>query len=373
MNKAYKYRLYPTKEQTLLLNKTFGCCRFVWNIMLSDKISCYQKNKTMLYNTPAMYKAGNPFLKEVDSLALANVQMHLQGAYNSFFKQPKVGFPKYKSKHHCRDSYTTNNQKDSIIIGDNYIKLPKAGMIPAKIHRNAPLGYKLKSATISKEHDGSYYCSVLYAYEAIKTPIIATLDTTVGLDYKSDGFYVSSDGETCGSPKYYRKAQKRLTKAQRKLRHKFIGSNNYYKQQKRVAKIHRKTADQRNDFLNKKSLALAEKYDLVCIEDLDMKAMSNKGFCNGKATMDNAWSRFTHMLDYKLSDRGKTLIKVSRWYPSSQICHVCGHQNPITKDLSIRTITCPVCGETYDRDYNASLNLRIEGFRLYQQITKKTA
>ena len=373
MNKAYKYRLYPTKEQAQLLNKTFGCCRFVWNIMLSDKISCYQKDKTMLYNTPAMYKAKNPFLKEVDSLALANVQLHLQGAYNNFFKQPKVGFPKYKSKHHCRDSYTTNNQKDSIIVGTNYIKFPKTGMIPAKIHRNAPIGYKLKSATVSREHDGSYYCSVLYAYEAVIVPITATLDTTVGLDYKSDGFYVSSDGETCGSPKYYRKAQKRLTKAQRKLRHKTIGSNNYYKQQKRAAKIHRKTADQRNDFLNKKSLELAEKYNLVCIEDLDMKAMSNKGFGNGKTTLDNAWSRFIHMLDYKLSDRGKTLIKVDRWYPSSQICHTCGHQNPITKDLSIRTITCPVCDKTYDRDDNSSLNLRDEGFRLYQQIIKKTA
>ena len=370
MNKAYKYRIYPTTDQKLLFGKTFGCCRFIWNIMLSDKISYYQTHKAMFYNTPAMYKADHLFLKEVDSLALANVQLHLQSAYNSFFRQPKVGFPRYKSRHHCKDSYTTNDQKGSIVIGNDYIKLPKAGNVPAKIHRHAPSGYRLKSATVSMERDGSYYCSVLYTYDTVITPVIAVPDTTVGLDYKSNGFYVSSDGETCGSPKYHRRAQMKLTKAQRKLRHKTIGSSNYYKQQKLIARIYRKTVCQRNDFLNKQSLALAERYDLVCIEDLDMKSQSNRGFGNGKAVMDNSWGRFVYMLDYKLSDRGKSLIKVNRWYPSSQICHTCGHQDPITKDLSIRTVTCPICNSIYDRDYNAALNIRDEGYRLYIEQLK---
>lgn len=378
MNKAYKYRLYPTEEQKLLFGKTFGCCRLIWNTMLSDKISFYKDNKQTLHNTPAQYKTDYPFLKEVDSLALANVQLNLQGAYNSFFTKlkshnKKPGFPKFKSKHHCHNSYTTNNQKGSISIGSDYIKLPKIGKVPAVIHRLAPAGYVLKSATISMERDGSYYCSILYEYEANIITVTVTPDTVIGLDYKSNGFYVDSNGNTCGSPKCYRKAQKRLTKAQRKLRHQVIGSNNYNKQQLKVSKVHRKTVNQRNDFLNKKSLFLANQYSLVCVEDLDMRAQSNKGFGNGKATLDNSWGRFLQMLEYKLSDRGKTLIKVSKWYPSSQLCYSCGYKNPITKDLSVRTITCPICSKTYDRDENAALNIRDEGYRLYLQSIKKTA
>lgn len=190
-----------------------------------------------------------------------------------------------------------------------------------------------------------------------------TEDTAVGLDYKSDGLYTDSNGETCGMPHYYRDSVKRLAKAQRKLKHKTVGSNNYKKQQKRIARLHRHVADQRKDFLQKGSTAIAKRYDHVCVEDLNMKAMSNKGFGNGKATLDNGYGMFLKMLDYKLEEKGGSLVKVSKWFPSSQTCSCCGALHPEMKDLSIRTMRCS-CGCKIDRDYNAAINIKKEGLRL---------
>lgn len=366
MNKAYKYRLYPTTEQAGLFAKTFGCCRKVWNLMLFDKIDYYRQNKKSLTTTPAQYKKDYPFLKEVDSLALANTQLQLQTAYKNFFRDRRVGFPKFKSKHHSRKSYTTNNQNGTIIVFDKAIKLPKVGYVRAKIHRAAPQGWKLKSATVSQDRDGKFYVSVLYEYEKVIRPITVDQDKCLGLDYKSDSLYVDSNGHSADMPRYYHLAQKRLAKAQRKLKHKVIGSNNYKKQQSKAAKIHKHTANQRKDFLQKLSTEIANQYDLVSVEDLDLKAISShKGFRLGKSTADNGYGMFTTMLAYKLADRGKWLITVDRFFPSSQLCQ-CGYKNPITKDLSARRITCPICGRTYDRDINAAVNIRNEGYRLYR-------
>lgn len=365
--KAIKYRIYPTDKQSSLFICTFGCCRKVWNLMLSDREDAYMKDKSVFKPTPAMYKDDYPYLKDVDSLALANTQLDLEGAYTRFFTVKGTGHPKFKSRKHSRASYTTNNQKGTVYVDFDagIIHLPKVGNVKAVLHRMPEAGWRLKSATVSMTKSGKFYCSVLYEYDEHITPVSHPEENAVGLDYKSDGLYVSSDHETCGSPKYYRKAQDCLKKAQRKLRHKTKGSNNYNKACKGIARVHEDIANRRRDFLQKQSTGIANRYDMICVEDLDMKAMSNKGFHNGKATMDNGYGMFLRMLEYKMHDRGKVLIRIDKWYPSSQICSCCGAKNPFVRDLSIKEWICPECGTVHDRDDNASVNIKYEGINEY--------
>lgn len=360
MNKAIKYRLYPTKDQQEVFIKTFGCCRKIWNLMLADKINYYQTYNKTLQTTPAQYKKDYPYLKEVDSLALANVQMHLQTAYKNFFRDKKIGFPKFKSSKHSRKTYTTNNQKGTVSIIGNSIKLPKVGVVKAKIHRKPNIDWFIKSVTISQDNDGKFYASVLFEYNTNIVKIGKT-DNIIGLDYKSNGLYTDSNGNVCGSPKYYRKSQKKLAKLQRQLSHKEKGSNNHNKARQKVAKLQKHIANQRLDFLHKESTKIANLYDVVCVESLDMKNLSNKRFGNGKATLDNGYGMFLNMLEYKLNDRGKYFIKVDKWFPSSQICSCCGNKQKL--DLQTRVYKCS-CGLIIDRDYNASINIKNEGVRL---------
>lgn len=363
MNKAIKYRIYPNNDQNVQMQKTFGCVRKVWNLMLSDKKESYAKDKTFANVTPAMYKTKYPFLKEVDSLALANTQLRLQQAIKDVKRG--LGFPKFKSKRKSKKSFTTNNVGNNIKLGNKYIKLPKLGKVKAKIHRVPLGGWKLKSATVTQTPDGKFYCSVLFEYDADVKKVSRPEKNAIGLDYKSDGLYTDSEGDTCGSPKFYRKGQKRLAKAQRALRHKKKGSNNYEKVKRKIAKEHRHIANQRRDFLHKKSIEIANQYDMVCVESLNMRAMSNKGFGNGKATMDNGYGMFLDMLEYKLHDRGKAFIRIDKWFPSSQTCSACGTVHPEVKDLSIRSWTCPDCGVLHDRDINAAINIRNKGIEEY--------
>lgn len=336
--------------------------------MLADKIAHYEVTGKSLQTTPAQYKKDYPFLKEVDSLALANTQLHLQTAYINFFRDKKVGFPKFKSAKRSRRSYTTNNQNGTIALVGNGIKLPKAGVVKAKIHRQPESYWTIKSATISQERDGIFYASVLYEYEASIKPV-TSMDNVIGLDYKSDGLYVDSDGNTGSNHKYYRENHKKLARAQRKLsrmtgsKKNEAKSNNYIKQLKKINKIHRHIANQRLDHLHKTSTEIANRYDVVCVENLNMRAMSNKGFGNGKATMDNGYGMFLGMLEYKLSDRGKYFVKVDKWYPSSQLCSCCGRQQKLS--IAERVYRCS-CGMRMDRDYNAAINIKNEGLRLLQ-------
>lgn len=366
MNRAFKYRIYPTSEQETLIRKTFGCCRKVWNLMLADKIAYYQQTEQMLQTTPAMYKKDYPFLREVDSLALANVQLHLQTAYRNFFRNPKTRFPKFKSAKHSRKSYTTNRQGNSIELGDTSIKLPKLGRVKAKIHRLPEDHWNLKSVTVSQEPDGRFYASVLFEFEEL-IPIVVVSDHALGLDYKSDGLYMDSEHHIGQSHKYFRESQKKLSREQRRLARKQgarkneTKSNNYKKQLKKVARIYRHAANQRKDHLHKISTAITKQYDVVCVEDLDMKALSNKGFRNGKATMDNGYGLFLQMLEYKLRAQGKHFVKVDKWYPSSQICSCCGSRTKLS--LKDRIYHC-TCGLNIDRDYNAAINIKREGLRI---------
>lgn len=366
MNRAIKYRLYPNKEQAILINKTIGCSRKIYNLMLSDKIEYYKNNNTMLNNSPAQYKKDYPFLKEVDSLALANASQNLNKAYRNFFRDKSVGFPKFKSKKRSRLSYTTNNQKGSIRIQGSKIRIPKLGFVKASIHRKAKKDWILKSATISKDSYGKYYISVLYEFEyKIDYIDLSNIDNLniIGLDYKSDGLYMDSYGnKASGSNKFFRQYQKKLAKAQRKLKNKEVGSKNYYKQMLKINKIHNKIKNKRLDYLHKLSTEITNLYDVICIENLNMKNLSNKGFGNGKATLDNGYGIFTFMLEYKLNEKGKYLIRIDKWYPSSQLCSNCGEKQKMP--LEKRIYICPKCGEVIDRDYNAAINIKNEGVRL---------
>lgn len=359
MNKAIKYRLYPTEQQKQKFLQTFGCCRKIWNLMLSDKIDYYKANKKLLQTTPAQYKKDYPYLKEVDSLALANVQMHLQTAYTNFFRDKRVGFPKFKSAKTNRQTYTTNNQNGTIVLLDNAIRLPKIGKVKTIIHKQPNTDWTLKSATVSQDSDGKFYVSVLFTYEE-NIQKIEQINKTIGLDYKSNGLYVDSNGQVCGSPKYYHKSQKKLAKLQRKLSRKQKGSNNRDKARIKVARLQKHISNRRRDFLHKKSAEIANQYDVVCVETLDMKLMSNKSFGNGKATLDNGYGLFLNFLKYKLKDRGKYFIKVDKWYPSSQICCKCGSKHKLL--LSDRIYKCE-CGNVMDRDYNAAINILNEGLK----------
>ena len=375
-NRAIKYRVYPTTEQSVMFAKTFGCCRKVYNLMLSDKIESYKATGKFPTVTPAKYKKDYLYLKEIDSLALANVQLNLQSAFKNHFSKSRKknnGFPKFKSAKHSRKSYTTNNQKGTVAIIDNQnIKLPKIGKVKAVIHRIPDDSWVIKSATISQESDGKYYISVLFEFEDIANTYVADKNNAIGLDYASDGLYVDNNGNVGTNHKYYRESHDKLAKLQRRLsrmqgskKHE-AKSNNYIKQLRKVNKIHRHIANQRLDNLHQISTKIANLYDVVCVESLDMKSMSNKGFGNGKATLDNGYGMFLSMLEYKLSERNKYLVKVDKWFPSSQICHRCGEVHPEMKNLTIRTMKCD-CGLVISRDQNAAINILREGLRILNE------
>ena len=270
MLKAYKFRLYPNKEQEIYFSKCFGSVRFIYNKMLNDKIEYYKKNNKMLNNTPAQYKKEYIWLKEVDSLALANAQMNLDKAYKNFFRDKSVGFPKFKSKKNNYYSYTTNNQKNTIdIVDGKYIKLPKLKtLIRIKQHRQIPKDGKIKSATISKNPSGKYYISILVEQEIKELP---KNEFAIGIDLGLTDFAITSDGVKYSNPRYLRKSLNKLAKEQRKLSRKKKGSKNRNKQRIKVAKLYEKIANQRKDFLHKLSSELINENQVICLEDLQVK------------------------------------------------------------------------------------------------------
>ena len=374
--KAYKFRIYPTEEQEIFFAKSFGCVRKVYNLMLSDRMKSYEKTKNdsskkINFPTPAKYKKDFPFLKEVDSLALANAQLNLDKAYKNFFRDKSVGFPRFKSKKNPVQSYTTNNQNGTISLFDNkFIKLPKIkSLVRIKLHRQ-PKG-TVKSATVSRRSNGKYYISLLCKEEINELP---KTNSAIGIDLGIIDFVSLSDGQKIDNNKFTSKMAKKLKREQRKLSRRALlakkkGINlfeakNYQKQKRKVARIHEKVMNQRNDFLNKLSTEIIKNHDIVCIEDLNTKGML-RNHKLARSISDVSWSSFVTKLQYKADWYGREIIKIDKWFPSSQICSECGHKDG-KKPLNIRDWTCPVCHVHHDRDINASINILTEGLRIQQ-------
>ena len=371
-HKSYKFRLYPNQKQIVLFEKTFGCARFIWNQMLADKIAYYKETGKTLKNTPAQYKKEYPWLKEVDSFALCNIQLNLQKAYKSFF-QSNFGFPNFKSKKKMySQSYKTNNNHGNIELCDGEIKLPKVGWVRLKQHRK--MTGLIKSATISKTATGKYFISILCEIEIeennIKTKTI--LNSSIGIDLGLEHFAILSSGEKIQNPRFLISASKKLRREQKILSRRGLlakqrgrslnDCSNYQKQRLKVAKLHEKISNQRRDFLNKLSTNLIKNHDKICMEDLASKNLM-KNHRLARAIGDVSWYEFVRMLEYKAEWYGKQIVKVSRWFPSSQICSSC-KVNSGKKPLHVREWICENCNYLHDRDINASVNILHEGLKL---------
>ena len=361
MNKAFKFRIYPNESQKTLIHMTLGHNRFLWNKMLEDKQKHYELTKNSLHPTPAQYKHDYPFLKDIDSLSLANTQLNLEKAFKQFFNR-KQELPKFHSKKQDF-GYTTNLVNNNIVLKKGYIKLPKLGEVKIKQHRTIPSEMILKSVTVSKTGTAKYYVSILYEYQKeIKKQVVKE---SIGLDFSMNHFYVDSEGFKMDYPKDIQTDFNKLRVLQRSLSRRIKGSSNYHKKVLEISLLHERIKHKRDDFLHKLSNVITKRYDLVSVEGLNLIDMSQGSSYYAKQISRFGWTRFVSFLKYKLEAQGKSLMMMDKWYPSSKTCSTCGEIHGELK-LSNRVFECPRCSNQIDRDHNAAININHEGLRKYK-------
>ena len=363
MEKAYKFRIYPNKTQEILIQKTFGCVRFVYNYFLDKRITAYKEDKvTLTYNKCSKelpkLKHELMWLKEPDKCSLQNAFKHLDIAFQNFFSRENVGYPKFKSKKNRHKSYKTTFTNNNIAFGGSRIKLPKLGKVRIR-DKQIPQG-RILNATVSQTPSGKYFVSICCT--DVEKPDFIRTDKYVGIDLGIKDFVITSDGDKYSNPKYLKQSLSKLAKLQRGLSRKTRGGSNWDKARIKVARLYERITNQRKDMLNKLSSELVRKYDVICIEDLQVSNMI-KNHNLAQSISDASWSEFVRQLEYKSKWYGKELIKVDRFFPSSQTCNVCGYINKATKNLAVRAWICPNCNAKHDRDINASINILHEGMR----------